>query len=128
MQCTFFTASAVPTSGVCVKQRGDVVAYEDDLRLCAFRNGSSWRINRCCSGVSMARGIQRRTHWCSLCLCAYVVCPSARDVRSQHRRGIAERGARYPERDAALPRSLPRGIPSLHLIVLEDILLFVIQD
>src|SRR5215510_5490450 len=30
--------------------------------------------------------------------------------------------------DAALPRSLPRGIPPLHLIVLEDILLFVIQD
>src|SRR5262252_6627034 len=26
------------------------------------------------------------------------------------------------------PRSLPRGIPPLHLIVLEDILLFVIQD
>ena len=30
--------------------------------------------------------------------------------------------------DSALPRSLPRGIPPLHLIVLEDILLFVIQD
>src|SRR5262249_23845663 len=29
---------------------------------------------------------------------------------------------------AALPRSLPRGIPPLHLIVLEDIILFVIQD
>src|SRR5262245_53401399 len=30
--------------------------------------------------------------------------------------------------DSARPRSLPRGIPPLHLIVLEDIILFVIQE
>src|SRR5438128_8616027 len=30
--------------------------------------------------------------------------------------------------DAARPRSLPRGIPPLHLIILEDILLFVLPD
>ena len=30
--------------------------------------------------------------------------------------------------DAARPRSLPHGIPPLHLIVLEDIILIVIQD
>src|SRR5262245_19413004 len=30
--------------------------------------------------------------------------------------------------DSARPRSLPRGIPPLYLIVLEDIILFVIQE
>src|SRR5262249_34698837 len=30
--------------------------------------------------------------------------------------------------DAGRPRSLPRGIPPLHLIVLEDIILIVIPD
>src|SRR5215831_5461465 len=34
----------------------------------------------------------------------------------------------YPWMDAARHRSLPGGIPPLNLIVLEDILLFVIQD
>src|SRR5262245_9165643 len=40
----------------------------------------------------------------------------------------AKRDTRYPWMDSALPRSLPRGRPPLHLIVLEDIILFVIQD
>src|SRR5215470_14671747 len=33
----------------------------------------------------------------------------------------AKRDTRYPWMDSALPRSLPRGRPPLHLIVLEDI-------
>src|SRR5262245_39412828 len=40
----------------------------------------------------------------------------------------AKRDTRYPWMDSALPRSLPRGRPPLHLIVLEDIILFVIQE
>src|SRR5919198_1213580 len=40
----------------------------------------------------------------------------------------SKRDTRSPWMDAARPRSLPRGILPLHLIVLEDILLFIIQD
>src|SRR5215510_13909593 len=40
----------------------------------------------------------------------------------------SKRDTRDPWMDAARPKSLSRGIAPLHLIVLEDILLFVIQD
>jgi hypothetical protein len=40
----------------------------------------------------------------------------------------SKRDTRYPWIDSARPRALPRGIPPSHLIVLEDILLFIIQD
>src|SRR5262245_45724875 len=40
----------------------------------------------------------------------------------------SKRETSYPWMDSARPRSLPRGIPPLHLIVLEDIILIVIQD
>src|SRR5215813_14935323 len=41
---------------------------------------------------------------------------------------LSKRETHYPWIGSVLPRSLPRGILPLHLIVLEDILLFVIQD
>src|SRR5262249_27840224 len=41
---------------------------------------------------------------------------------------VSKRETRYPSMDSGRPRSLPRGIPPLHLIVLEDIVLFVIPD
>ena len=40
---------------------------------------------------------------------------------------LSKRETSYPWMDSAQPRSLPRGIPPLHLIVLEDIILFIIQ-
>src|SRR5262249_10981190 len=40
----------------------------------------------------------------------------------------SKRDTRYPWMDSARPRSLPRGIPPLHLIVLEDIVLIVLED
>src|SRR5215813_8153285 len=41
---------------------------------------------------------------------------------------LSKRETHYPWIGSVLPRSLPRGILPLHLIVLEDIILFVIQD
>jgi hypothetical protein len=60
--CSFYTASAVPREGMCVKEGEDVLAYEDDLRLCVLYGYSSSSINHRCSGISTARGIKRRTH------------------------------------------------------------------
>src|SRR5215467_6398419 len=69
--------------------------------------------------------VVRQRHGHSPCLLPWVVWTASSYVMCIP---FSKRETHYPWIGSVLPRSLPRGIPPLHLIVLEDIVLFVIQD
>src|SRR5262249_9602831 len=57
------TGGKVPMGNAVEESGRHVMTSGHFLRLCVLYNSSSWSTNCCCSGVSTARGIKRRTHW-----------------------------------------------------------------